>query len=52
MGLTLSLANVFDADDVERSRSDDAGHFDDAADNRLPWFQDCVVVYIGGLKYL
>ena len=30
--LTLSLENVFGADDVERSKSGDAGHFDDAVD--------------------
>ena len=50
--LTLSLANVFGAVDVERSMSGDAGHFDDAADSRLPWFQGYVVVYIGGWKHL
>ena len=50
MVLKLFLANVFGADGVERNMNDDAGHF--VADNTPPWFQDCVVVYIGGLKHL
>ena len=50
--LKLFLENVFGADGVEHNMNDDAGHFGDVADNKLPWFQDCVVVYIGGSKHL